>query len=286
MRVILIGGAQRTGTTLVNQILCAVPGAHRRLREAAYLRRLVAVYTDCRRAADPSVLLADYFDDAEDLRRFHAGLARAFLERTAARLGREGALDLPPLHILVLKEPHLTLHFPECFDLLGEAVRFVVMVRDPRDVVASMRRVADRLAAGGMAHFVTQKRRDAAALAKAMLQMYGRVLTASSEVFRRRVHFLRYEDLVGRPLEAADWLGRVLDIDMGGFDPALPLEPPSSAGDDTRPVGAFVEAWRGEGFGGHVLTSRVGTWPEMLTEDEAARVMAVCAEFNRKFGYA
>ncbi|MBI2312542.1 MAG: hypothetical protein HYU77_08575 [Betaproteobacteria bacterium] len=102
MTCYFVGGAQRSGTGVLANILCADETTHRRTREVDYLRFLISAYRWGKRQFSSQTY--DFFDNLDDLREFHSGVVGAFLERTRKRLGTRR---------LVLKEPQLTKYSPE-----------------------------------------------------------------------------------------------------------------------------------------------------------------------------
>ncbi|MEQ8952888.1 MAG: sulfotransferase, partial [Gammaproteobacteria bacterium] len=116
MSLIFVGGSQRSGTTVLQQLLCADQDASPRLAEASYLRMLVSTYQQARLDFDHDT--SSYFRDLEQFRNFHASVVNIFLNRTLNA-------HYPARH-LVLKEPHLTPLFPALFDLVPNA-QFVLI---------------------------------------------------------------------------------------------------------------------------------------------------------------
>ncbi|MEZ6062822.1 MAG: sulfotransferase [Planctomycetaceae bacterium] len=127
MAYIFIGGSQRTGTSIMQQLLCQLPSTNPYVYEASYLRQLLECY--CQARDNFSGNHASYFGDLQGLRSFNQGVVHAFLSYAQSRLGN--------CEHLLLKEPHLTLFWPDLFELVPEAI-FIIMIRDPRDAIASM----------------------------------------------------------------------------------------------------------------------------------------------------
>ncbi len=123
---IFVGGAPRSGTTLTRAILDAHPeiACGPELRAIPALARL---YRDTA-ATMGETLAVHYAFDADSLRRTFAGLIGSFLQPLHERSGKR---------LIAEKTPANALYFSELFSLFPKA-RFVHVLRDPRDVVASL----------------------------------------------------------------------------------------------------------------------------------------------------
>jgi hypothetical protein len=274
MRTIFVGGSQRSGTTLLQTILCASGATNPMIGEAKYFRQLVQAYVFGKRQFASET--RDYFKDPEELRAFHGGLVQAFLEHTRARFA--GAQHL------VLKEPHLTMLFPEIAELLPEA-RFVCVVRDPRDVIASMIEVGRKLAAEGIADDAMGRlfvRRDMAALSRHFLSFYVPALRSASPGFMERCLFLRYEDLVQKPEATLKQVADFTGLDLASIDAAAD---PGTGEVDFDKVNAYRKAWVTKLYGRKADASRIGAFRKVLQPAEVAAVVQNCRGLMTRFNY-
>jgi hypothetical protein len=274
MATIFVGGSQRSGTTLVQTILCRSGGANPMAGEVKYLRQLVQAYAFGKRQFGSET--RDYFTDPEDLRRFHGSLMEGFLAHARRHFGSEH---------LVLKEPHLTMVFPELSELLPQA-RFVCVVRDPRDVIASMIEVGQKLRDSGirdepMADIFA--RRNMRELCRHYLSFYVPALRSASAGFMERSLFLRYEDLAGAPEKALETLTRFTGLDLGGFDAAK--EDPGTGKVDFQAVNEYRKAWVTELYGKKISEARVGAFRKVLKPREAAEIAQHCRGIMQRFKY-
>lgn len=124
--VVFVGGAPRSGTTLLHALICTGRRANDFIAECTYLTGLMAMHSD-------SVALFEthgkyYFDNVEELDKFHAKTVETFIQRTWEHVGKP--------EILVLKSPILSYFFHTLARMIPSA-SFVVSVRNARDAVLS-----------------------------------------------------------------------------------------------------------------------------------------------------
>lgn len=194
-RMIFVGGAPRSGTTIAHAIICTAQGVSRYGPEISFFRGFMSAYRNGKAAWAGHT--SAYFDDAADLR----SLIRDVSDRALSRVWT--ALDRPD--ILAVKDPHLTPFFPDVDEIYGDSARYVTVCRHPFDVVRSRQEVHERSGPGFLfsADDVTGVAREYAAYYRAVLQAD----------FAGRHAFLRYEDLA-RP-QVIQQLAAFLDL--GGF---------------------------------------------------------------------
>ena len=250
-----VGGYLRTGTTLLQTILCNSPDCNPMIGEAVFLRGIVEAY---RRSLTMFDLHAKYyFDDTEQLRRICAGYTEEFLATTAKRYAR-------PKH-LVLKHPQLTRHFP-WLHLLTPDSRFIVIVRDPRDTVASTVSAMKK----GATEFGTL---DTAGLANDMLLYYTACFRCRLDSFHRQTVYVTYEGLVQDPGPVVSALQEFTGIDLSGFTPDMG-EMRSEVDFDSE--ARQQRALHSEHYGQAVSRDRVGRFADVLSDEDVRAVERIC----------
>lgn len=250
-----VGGYLRTGTTLLQTILCNSPDCNPMIGEAVFLRGIVEGY---RRSLSMFDLHAKYyFDDEEELRRRCAGYTEDFLAATEKRFAN-------PKH-LVLKHPQLTLHFPWLHRLTPDS-RFIVIVRDPRDTVASAVSARNK----GATEFGTL---DTAGLAADILLYYTACFGCRLESFHRQTVYVTYEGLVQDPGPVVSALQEFTGIDLSGFTPDM-----GSTRSEVDFDGADEQkrALHSEHYGQAVSAERVGRFGDVLSDDDVRTVERIC----------
>ena len=195
---IFIGGPSRSGTTLIQGLVCNHPRTISVTRESRYFRGLVAAYRSEKRSHKSTTF--DFFDSPEALTEFHRQLAAPYMEHTLKRFGDR------PDSIIVLKEPRMTRYFPEIAELYPGA-KFLVIVRDLRDVIASQttRHIKDGRSYNNKRDM---RRRDIHPL-QHMLQS----LVDGRKPLEKKLMFIRYESLVTQPTIVMDRVWKFLGLD-------------------------------------------------------------------------
>ncbi len=188
--LVLVGGYGRTGTTLMQGLLCASEDVIGMTAEAKLLFGLIDTYA--RGVIVWKGQTSDYFPDRDAYRHFMRGVVGSYLHYLRVRSGADRRL--------LQKVPIVARFVPEAADLLPNA-RFVIMVRDPRAALASRlevdRRHGDRPnPEGEIERFV----RIYAKLVRQLVSLGDKLI------------FVRYEHLVTDPDAAIERVSQFLGI--------------------------------------------------------------------------
>jgi len=270
MSYVFVGGAARSGTTLLHSILCSTPATNAPVYEDSTIRHLAMSYEDVARMFDRHGRFI--FTDRLDARRFHREMLLRYLAKSQSAW--------PGAQHLVVKHPLLTAHFPTLATLLPRA-RFVIAVRDPRAIIASLMAVAAR----GSENFprAAVEREIDAYIARFRLH-YSEAQRHFFRTDRERCLWVRYEDMVADPRGTAAQLGRFAGIDLSGYDPEAPWRGWADGTVDLSERAAapyYSPLW-----GRPVSAERTEAWRSELSEAEAQEIARRTASFMRRFGYA
>lgn len=268
MNVFYVGGSQRSGTTLLQNLLCQAESANPMIREASYFRALVQVYKYGKDDFENDT--KDYFCDRMALQEFHASILEKFLVVLCRKYSNSSNL--------VLKEPHLTMLFPELYELLPDS-RFIVLVRDPRDIIASMVKVGEAIKAQGNEHFFQD--RDMVQLSNHVKRFYWPCLSNKDEGFGRQILYVKYEDLVTEPAVVIDTLNEYTGLD---------LKPDTGKISTSDHFGADVlsqrySPWYKSDSGGGITNSSIGNYKNVLSALEIKQVESSFTGFMKRFDY-
>lgn len=269
MSVLFIGGAPRTGTSLLNAILCSDPAVHPMMPEANYLRYLMRAY----RYGDDAFAgeVKEYFAHPEGLRAFTASQVESLCEALELRF--------PATRYQVFRSPRLTPVLADLLTVLPDA-QALVMVRDPRDVVASLLCLHDRQISAGQESWLTRAGRSAEYLAKAYNGFYAPVSNLRDKSLYKRLLTVRYEDLVQLPDENIERIASYSGLDLSGFagQARWRSELIDEVAEDAR--SGPDNLW-----GRPVSDQQVGAFHKVLSTAETGVVQEVCSAYMAGFGY-
>ncbi|WP_375202087.1 sulfotransferase family protein [Hyphococcus sp.] len=256
--LILIGGAPRSGTTLLRAII----GASSNIFCGPELRTIPSLCTLCDNITDASgpTLSRAYGVDKNRIDAAAAGAIAAFLAPAKKASGAVRAAEKTPTNIL---------HFPTLRRLFPDAY-LISIVRDGRDVVSSLLQMTWRDARTGEPMAVTQSPQMAANLWAAS------VANDQAMAGDKRFFSLRYEDLVRSPAEEItklfDFLGEPtpnLALYHDHVFDALEGENEASAARVAEPID----------------TTAIGRWRKDLAPGQLASVNATAGPWLERYGY-
>jgi len=271
-KIVFVGGAQRGGTTLLQRILCSTPATNPLIAECRYLFSVMLQYDETLRHFD--LRGRDYFGSPEALAEFTRDTCRRFLLATRAKY--------PRAETLVLKSPELTRFFP-VFGRWFPTFRFVVILRDPRDAIASMVAVSEKARDEGRRSQIADLGRDMARYCGAFNASYA-PLAQDKEGMAERLLLLRYEDLVRDPGAIAA-LARFTDLALSPEAAALPARADDLPSLDVRKTSKSSAEFYSPLWSEGATDSRIGAFRDRLTSTEIAEIERFCADFSRAFGY-
>jgi hypothetical protein len=269
MAYFFVGGAPRSGGTLLTSILCADTTCNPLLRETHYLREQVQLYKRCKTYFKENEQ-RNYFADEDELCSFTREWVMALLEKIRARYA--------PIEHIVLKSFPLTFEFPELYELLPEA-RFLVTLRDPRDGIASQVVVGEKQAkAGKNVRFP----RDMRQLVWEYQGLYSACVNSQDAAFKSRILYVKYEDLVG---DAEKELARIRDftgLSLADFDPARGWQ---SSQRDFQGVVEAGDPYTSPLYGQGMSKQRIHRYKDVLTRDEIRFIEQNAVQYFQHFGY-
>lgn len=275
MSYIFVGGSQRSGTSLLATSLCAGEESNPYLGESSALRKLL----------DAQAYMAKRFNDET---KFHFGTRTAMQEFMGSTLRSFLALTLAssaPATSLVLKEPHLTMHFPLVHQLLPEA-KFVMSIRDPRDIICSMLTVGEKYKEAGTSHLFNSG--DIKKMTELVASFYRPVIKAAqqSKRFSSRVVWVKYEQLVNEPETTIEELRKYTGLKLELYDVNEPRKRTHPDKLKARAESKIAKFWQSDLMAQKPLSKQsVGKFEDRLSEEQVATIEQTVPGLFKRFGY-
>lgn len=277
-QLLFIGGSGRSGTTLVQKILCA----HSRVIGGPEFDNLSPIMRLHAQMRKPSSLTrqAWYYGESEldeAIREFVFGLLSLPGKRAGRLRTSTYIAEKTPSNIDVA-EPLLRL-FPDS--------RFINLVRDGRDVAFSHMKIADRMRQKHGVGRIRQKWLDEFGLRASSRRWRANVQTAvgiegsAEESIRSRFLTVRYESLVSQPVEEIARMCAFLGIDVE----QLMLHPEAVQAEATGQAINIDEIWYTQAqYSQPFNQNSVGSWLGMGWADRIAANFLMADEL-RALGY-
>ena len=264
-----VGGAARTGTTLMQSILCSDKTTNPLISEAAPVRFLLETYNKLKLNYErfPGM----YFDSIKELNRYY----NLMLTNLFNNLSRKYSCKN-----IVLKEPQLTKFFPLLSVLLEDKVRFICMVRDPRDAISSMIVWGEKMQERGIKHFF--QNRDMEELSKFYNEFYIPLFKSNNPEFMNKIKFVKYEDLVTNPRKIINELREFTNLELKEYNPNSNwVKTKLNFSDEKLPIRDAIT----ELYGKPISSSKINSFQKILSEEEIDIIEKKCFLVLRKFGY-
>ena len=258
-QLVLIGGAQRSGTTLLQTLVANALGAAN-LPEAHILCDLLAAY----KRAKASPKKTRYFYSTDNaLLGFYQSCGTRHLADIADHLGHA--------EVLVLKDPHFVELDAEAAAIFPGAIRIAIL-RDPRDIAASYLSIGQRQSPDGRAS--KYRRRDIHFIGQKILSSYAALMREP----RSGAYLIRYEDVASEPHATLERLGRDTGLSLS----LAKVDRPTWLESDSR----HDEAWISELEDGGPSAKNIGSYKTALSSREIGLIETICGQVLAWGGYS
>jgi hypothetical protein len=259
MQLIIIGGAQRSGTTLLQTLLAnalKVP----LLPEAHIFCDILAAY---KRAKEFGNKTRFFYATQNDLSSFFQSIAVRHICDIITRVGSTSAL--------VLKDPNLIQVLDEAAALFPQCIR-IVCLRDPRDIAASFLQIGQRQPTEGKPS--KYRKRDIGFTANKILGAYAPWMDSAQSA---NTFVVRYEDMASEPRGALQALARDtgLELSLDRIDHPIWLAA------DARHQTSWITQLEGQ----KPSSESIGSFKRVLRSDEVAFVQQICEPIMKRFAY-
>lgn len=256
---VFVAGPGRSGTSILHATLCTDLEnniTNEYVGECTYFTHLLRTYYSVVNHYDS--IYTSYFNSLDNFNLYHSNLIRSFLVDTWDYLGRPKNL--------VLKAPGLILNFDLLAQILPEA-KFVVSVRDPLDITASMKSVVSKYEKDIVfnAEYVIQ-------LANGIKSNYLIVLN-KMDLYKGRILFPKYKNLVTGELDEEIYKFLGIRVNRNNLWKSVKYNYQDKSG------------WLTKLYNAPSTDSSVGSYQSKLTDTEIQIVSSICADVMKYFGY-
>ncbi len=265
-KIIFISGYPRAGTTLLQSILCSQGNTNPVIGEAIFHKDIVLLLANSLRVYDTQT--KHFFDDRYEMLDMVQGFAATFVTHMKNRFGVDN---------LVLKDPLLIKALGATINIHPTA-KFVMIIRDPRDIISSLMRVNDKLADD-------DKRKEAGKfddieVHAANINRYYKSVRGDDSLNRRReVLTIRYEDLVLNTTAVVERLRAHTGLSMDKFDLAKPWY--NASEDFKDPNDAFYS----DNYLKPVSTTSLGSYKQNLSPAQVQFIETECRDLMQEYDY-
>jgi hypothetical protein len=252
-------GAPRTGTTILHALICTDDSVNDYIAECSYFTALLRPFLSGWTAFDAHTH-AYFAGNRQAFAAYHGQLMRAVLHDIWQQVGQPKKL--------ALKDPLLSSNIANLAQLIPQT-RYVLSIRDPRDVVAS--RVTVMRKSNPQATIGDQ---DIARICQEFLASYA-PLIKSGDLFKGRALVVPYEGLTRsgdlKPVEA--FMGITCHPDRVW----------KSELTDVHNAAGKTE-WHTDQYGKPLNADSIGNYAKILSEPQVRLVLAQCGPLMQALG--
>lgn len=254
--LIVICGPPRSGTTWLTRQLCSLSTAFPFLPECSLITQQIGLYV--RTLSYEYTRFHAYFSNEQNLLSFYRKGIAELVDLVANLNQKTGASTL------ILKDPMLCLYLENAKSLLP-AHKLIVLVRDPRDVVASWKNVASR----------KKQKWNVAATANEVLSYYNQIKMHQEHAYQDSI-FVRYEDLV---IGQTSLLQKFLQL--GNENLAFSDADISVVREKTN----FLDPCFSELYLKETTSEKIGSYTKSLPKNEVEYIEGIFSSVMQHWGY-
>ncbi|MES2013577.1 MAG: sulfotransferase [Pseudomonadota bacterium] len=273
--VVLIGGAMRSGTTVIHRALCSAENSNPYISESWFLSDIMRLYRWNLTRYD--VRHADQFGNVRNFRELIWLNIRQYLSMVSIKHNDP--------ELLILKHPELTYYFHELSQQFNN-FRFIVIVRDPRDVIASIIEVGERHKKNQISSPQTELV-NIKAHCDSYISYYSDVLRNLGN-YGNRLLIIKYEDFVNDPNNE---LQRISQFTGARYDAnrAVDFLPEHASAlnfnKDEREKDPFSGAFWSDAYTKPISADRIGRHKKILSAEQIEEIERRLDLFGNKFNY-
>jgi hypothetical protein len=265
----------RSGTTVIHRALCTARNSNPYISESWFLHELFSLFDRNMRRFE--VRHKDQFGEPAEFARLVSLNLNYYIEMVSARYGNP--------EVLIFKHPELTSHFTTIKQLAPET-KFLVIVRDPRDVIASIKNVNARHRKTG-----TWSPHGTLSTMEQFCDYYASYYNsvfAQRADFASKLMFVRYEDVVSQPVKTFAHISAFSGASYADDAMTKFTDEHAKANNfrkDLRLKDPLSSAYWSEMYTKDLSTERIGSYAKTLDADEVREIQTRLAGFGKSFRY-
>jgi len=265
--IILICGAPRTGTTLVQNILCSSPKVNPLINEVEPLKNISQSFQSMLDLWEKGKS-SDYFSDRSEI----LNLAYQSIDHFIKLVKKRSQVER-----VVLKLPSLSPYIPFLSEVLKERLHVIVLFRNPIDVIASMKVWGAKSKERSINHpFFDASIYD---LSLYLMQFYGFSMklnmSSGSSFFT-----VKYEDLVTNPNSIISDLSSSSALDLSTYNP-LDKWQVQNYFNSTYDFKDSITSL----YGRPITPESIGNGTRFFSYDQCKEILSYTYKFSKSFGY-
>ncbi len=273
--ILIVGGAMRSGTTVIHRALCTASNSNPYISESWFLHDLFNLFHWNMQRFE--VRHQDQFGEPKELARLIRLNLDYYVQMVSTRYGNP--------EVIILKHPELTHHFRTIKQLAPE-IKFLVIVRDPRDVIASIKNVNARHRENG-----TWSPHGTLTTTEQFCDFYA---SYYNSVFAQRADygsslmFVRYEDVVSKPVETFAHISAFSGATYAGDAMTKFTDEHAQAKNftkDLRLKDPLSGAYWSEMYTKDLSTESIGKYVQSLDAKEVEEIQSRLSGFGKSFHY-
>lgn len=253
--ILFVGGAPRSGTTVLHQLLCTSEKTNAYHPEISFVLPIIEAYT--RGLSNWDNHTKTFFAVPEHFRMHIANHVEGSMQHISRVFKNP--------QVLTVKNPNMTPFFPTIRELLRERAKFVCSIRHPYTIVRSQQKVEENFGRP----FTTE---SAKLTAQQIMQNYAHL---DDPTLKGQEFVLKYEDILDPS---------VLD-DLRAFTGMADIDPDKVGGSKKA---AFTEAEKSNPWFSPKYHAKIDTSNRLSPLDKKYRkaVYEICAPLMERFDYS
>lgn len=262
MKLLLVGGCQRSGTSLAQTILCSSPLSNPMIKEAEHLRRFIESYQYGKVIFDQKT--CDYFKDKDEFMAIYVSFVQQYMRKIGHNIGS--------YQWYILKDPLFSKLCVEIKELLPQSC-FLCLVRDPRDTIASLLEVNRKWKEKNKTVIFP---RDMNYLCNLYLSYYNTIPADYRQQWEGRLQLIKYEDMVMHPDQFISQVNSIFGLEIN-------IERIKEGAD--KGSFQYSPAYNSDLLGKAISIEPIGKYKQILTNEEIQIIQNNLNNFFVSFNY-